>query len=67
MFRGAGKRFAHHFPEIFQVEWSIVFCLLPGKENGLPSLELEYPFSTPFLQLDVTLGRLLNLSLGFAF
>lgn len=69
MFRGAGKKFAHHFPKIFQVERSIVFSLLPGKEDGLPSLELEYLFfySLCFLQLDATVGRSLNVCLGFAF
>lgn len=69
MFRGAGKKLAHHFPKVVQVEWSVVFCLLPGKGDGLLSLELRVPilYSSCSFQPDVTAGRSLDPCLGLAF
>lgn len=62
MFKAAGKKSACHFPKVFQVEWSIVFYL-PGERTGssLSSWSTYFPF-VGFLQLDVTIGRWLNLS-----
>lgn len=63
VFRGAEKKFAHHFPKIFPAEWSTEFCLPPVEERGL----LSVMWSTcslflEFLLLDVRVGRSLNVS-----